>query len=125
MANAQTNRRVTRSEDVQEALRLQLTASAGRAEFTSMVLADELGTVIASTGNSEVGEELAAISPILSPGMKTWRGDVHTNRGKVKLVIAPVTVENNVLYLSATHGRESLITQELFISGRGVTRILA
>lgn len=125
MRHKQPNRRIRRSDDVHEALRLQLAASAQRARFSAFVLADELGTVIAATGDNNIGEEMAAVSPILAPGIKPWHGTVPSNKGDVSLSIAPIKLDDSKLYLTAADGRRGDITRELFTSGRGVTRILA
>jgi hypothetical protein len=118
-------RRDTRSDRVHEALKLQLMASARRAGFSSLVLADDQGLVVASIGNKAVSEHLAAISPGLASGMKTWHGKVLTNRGRVRLSVAPLRFEDSLLYLAATEGTASDISRELFTSGRGALRILA
>ncbi len=125
MRPKQPNRRISRSNDVHEALRLQLAASARRARFSAFVLADELGTVIASTGDHNIGAEMAAVSPLLAPGIKPWHGTVPSNKGAVSLSIAPIKFDDAKLYLSAADGRRRDITRELFTSGQGVTRILA
>jgi hypothetical protein len=124
ISKLQTNRRINRSCDVQTALSFQLSATAERAEFTSIVLADENGLVMASSGNPDVCEHMAALSPILSAKMRLWHGELETNRGKVQMSVAPLRVEGNLLYLAAAEGRKSYITKELFFGGRGVTRIL-
>ena len=124
MNRVPTDRRLNRSEEIHAALSLQLAASAKRANFSAMVLADELGLVFATAGNRDICEQMAALSPILAQDMKTWHGTVKTNKGKVRLSVAPVRVEKGLLYLSAVEGRTSCITREIFMSGRGVSRIL-
>lgn len=118
------NRRVKRSDDVKEALELQLVASKERARFSSIVLSDDAGLVIALAGNRAVGEQIAAYSPLLVGNSKTWHGTMRTNRGPVRVSVAPVRYKGSHLYLSATEGTGSEIPKELFTSGRGVLRIL-
>jgi len=118
-----TDRRRNRSENVQDALAYQLAASARRAKFSAMVLADEYGLIIANTGSKAVCEQMAAVSPLLARNMKPWHGKVKTNKGKVRLSVAPIRVDNMRLYLTASEGREARISGELFTSGKGVSRI--
>ena len=118
-----TDRRRNRSENVLDALSFQLAASAKRAKFSAMVLADEYGLIIANTGSKSVCEQMAAVSPLLARNMKTWHGNVETNKGKVRLSVAPIRVDDMRLYITASEGRASHITSELFTSGKGVTRI--
>ncbi len=118
------NRRVKRSDNIQEALNLQLTATAKRANFGSLVLADDRGLLVASTTKKKVSEQMAALSPKLAPGLNTWHGRVHTNAGKLRLSIAPFRFGEGLLYLSALGGVSSSISRELFMSGLGVSRIL-
>lgn len=125
MLQAQENRRVRRSKNAKEALELQLAAAADRAGFSTMVFADEVGLVIAAHGSPAIGEQLAAISPVLAPDMHVWHGTVQTTKGVVRLTVAPFRLGESVLYVSATEGRPSAISRELFMSGRGATRILS
>ncbi len=118
------DRRTSRSSRIHEALELQLKASARRAGFSSIVLADDVGLVVAAAGNKSLSEHLAAISPGLASNMKTYHGRVLTNRGRVRLSVAPMKFENSCLYLSATEGTGPAIPKELFTSGLGVVRIL-
>lgn len=120
-----SNRRKERSTCIYEALHLQLAASAKRARFSSMVLSDDLGLVVASYGNPKVSEHIAALSPKLAMGHKTWHGRLKTNRGDVLLSVAPIRYNDTTLYLSATEGTGAVVPKELFTSGQGVLRILA
>ena len=119
------DRRGQRSELIYQALQYQLGASARRAKFSSLVLADDAGLVVSSTGNKAISEHLAAISPELTKNMRAWHGKISTNRGKVLLSVAPVRFESSLLYLSATEGLCKAIPKELFRSGLGVVRILS
>ena len=125
MNTISSERRQNRSDDIQAALTNQLAASAKRAKFSAMVLADDLGMVVATTGNKSVCEQMAAISPVLAPDMKSWRGAVETNKGTVQLTVAPIRVQDMQLYLTASEGKKAqVITREMFVSGKGVSRIL-
>ena len=119
------DRRGQRSELIYEALQYQLGASARRAKFSSLVLADDAGLVVSAIGNKAISEHMAAISPGLTKHMRSWHGKIATNRGKVRLSVTPVRFEDNLLYLSATEGLANAIPRELFWSGLGVLRILS
>jgi hypothetical protein len=119
------NRRIRRSDNVTKALSLQLKAAAERANFDSIVLGDDLGMVVAEAGKRKRNEQLAALSPILSPAFVSWRGQVKTRRGNVLVSIAPMQIGNSRLYLTATGGDTNAISRELFKSGLGVARILS
>ena len=119
-----SNQRGKRSNDVMEALSLQLKSAAKRANFDSIVLGDDLGLVLAEAGDSNDNEELAALSPILVPELVSWRGQVKTKKGKVRISIAPMRIGDSRLYLTATGGDAKSVSRELFKSGLGVARIL-
>ena len=125
MTTMQTNRRVNRSDDTQIALSYQLAATAARAKFGDIVLADDLGLIIAAAGRKNMCERLAAVSPMLASTEKTWHGSVKTSKGNVRISIAPVRVNDMQLYLCASEGEEATITRELFTGGCGISRILA
>lgn len=122
--NKPTDHRDDRSDDVMEALSLQLKATAERANFDSIVLGDDLGMVLAEAGDSNDNEELAALSPILVPELVSWRGQVKTKNGKKRVSIAPMCIGDSRLYLTATGGDAKNVSRELFKSGLGVARIL-
>jgi hypothetical protein len=122
---AQIERRMNRSEDVQVALAFQLAAAQERAQFSSIALSDELGTVIAAAGDKSVCEHMAAFSPIVVNNTKTWKGSVLTGAGKVRAYVKPVVVGSCTLYISASDGKWMSVNRELDKSGVGVRRILA
>ncbi len=125
MTTLDLERRSKRSEILYEALALQLGASAKRARFSSLVLADDAGLVVQSAGNEAISEHLAAISPGLAKMMMPWHGKVTTNRGEVRLTIAPFKNDGNPMYLCATEGLPDKIPKELFKTGLGIVRILS
>ncbi|MCP4196466.1 MAG: hypothetical protein GY762_04880 [Proteobacteria bacterium] len=124
MSHKPSNQRTERSKNVMEALSLQLQAAARRARFDSIVLADDLGLVLAEAGNSKRNEELAALSPVLAPELVSWRGQVKTRQGKVRVSIAPMRIGDSRMFLTATGGDAKAVSRELFKSGLGVARIL-
>lgn len=125
MKLANVNRRKNRSNDVQVALSFQLAATARRAHFPAIVLADELGLVVAQIGCKRTCERMAAVAPLLTARNKTFHGTVDAGKKTMRLSVAPVTVHGTLLYLCAQEGDEQEITRELFTGGLGVSRILA
>jgi hypothetical protein len=125
MTSTQRERRINRSDDAQLALSFQLAAAAKRARFSSIALADDLGTVIAAAGNKEICEHMAALSPILAAKMTDpWQGSIDTDCGAVRAAIAQVQVGPSRLYLSAAGGRHASVHKVLSSSSCGVSRIL-
>ena len=76
-------RRRCRSERIHEALGLQLAACADRARFSSLVLSEDQGLPVASAGDAEEAEEIAALAPHLATGTRFWRGSIKTEDGTV------------------------------------------
>lgn len=118
-------RRVNRSNQLSTALRYQLDASARRARFSSMVLAEDQGLVVAASGNDPESEEIAALSPQIARNCDLWHGRVATSFGERTLTIAAVRSDHGRLFLSGVGGNRANIISELRHSGRGVCRILA
>ena len=125
MKVANVNRRKNRSNDVQVALSFQLAATARRANFPALVLADELGLVVARSGCKRTCERMAAIAPMLTARTKTFHGTINAGNETMRLSVAPVTISGTQLYLCAKEGDEQEITRELFTGGLGISRILA
>lgn len=126
MKLANVDRRKNRSNDVHVALSFQLAATAKRANFPAIVLADELGLMVAQIGCWRTCERMAAVAPLLTARNKTFHGTINTSRGTtMRISVAPVTVQGSLLYLCAQEGDEQEITRELFTGGLGISRILA
>ncbi len=119
------NRRINRSSDVQVALSFQLAATAKRANFPAIVLADELGLVVSGVGSKRTCEKMAALAPMLTSRSKTFHGNIKTAGRQLRLSVAPLKIDGARLFLCAAEGDEEEITRELFNGGLGVSRILA
>lgn len=117
-------RRVNRSNRTSTALGYQLAASARRARFSSMVLGEELGLVVANTGDPNESEEIAALAPQIARDCDLWHGRIHTSAGERMVTIAAVRSPHGRLFLSGVGGNRSAIISELRRSGQGVCRIL-
>lgn len=118
-------RRGRRSQVTTEALALQLAASARRAGFSSLVLAEQDGLVVARSGRGDEPTELAALAPAIANGCELWHGTVTLDGAERMVTIASVCSPAGRLYLSAAGGNRREIIPELRQSGEGVCRILA
>jgi hypothetical protein len=117
-------RRRNRSNQLSTALRYQLNASASRARFSSMVLAEDQGLVVANSGNDSESEEIAALSPQIANNCDLWHGRVATSFGERTVTIAAVASPHGRLFLSGVGGNRASIISELRQSSKGVCRIL-
>ena len=118
-------RRVNRSNQLSTALRHQLNASASRARFSSIVLAEDQGLVVANSGDDSESEEIAALSPQIARNCDLWHGRVATSFGERMVTIAAVPSPHGRLFLSGVGGHRASIISELRQSSQGVCRILA
>ncbi len=126
MNTLSSNRRKYRSENVHEAIRHQLIASARRAQLCAMVLADHEGFVFSATKTGYLCEQIAALAPILAERDQGWQGSVDTVHGTMRLTVTPIQVNGRQLYLTACDGEAGpLLAKELNTSGIGIGRILA
>lgn len=115
-------RRQERSDNVLAALELQLSSTVRQAGLRALVLADDLGLMVAGIGRSGTQERLAALAPQLVSGSPTFHGRV--GKARTMLSVATVTTIHGPLYLAAVGGAPKDIPKALFGSGRGVSRIL-
>jgi len=119
-------RRINRSDNINEALELQLEATARKARLSTLILTEKQGLTVAATGHIQPCEEIAASSPQLAPENNFWQERVRDENGDGKLItVAPIKTEWGTLYLCAIGGAESSINAALLLGGLGVTRILA
>lgn len=120
-----TERRTNRSENIMEALGLQLAATARRGGFSALALAESQGILVASTGATAEIEEVVAIAPSLTPGARPWRGSLRLASGCVQVLVMPVNTGDGPLFLCAAGGRGPGAIEDLLRAGLGVGRILA
>lgn len=116
-----TERRIRRSADPAEALRYQIDHVRSEARLDALVLADEQGMEVASSGEHDLCTELAAIAPLYT--MAT-RMPSSTLLGEVDIAVRAVRAHGQWLFLASVGGtvaRDALLAN----SARGVQRILA
>ena len=120
-------RRVERSDNIYEALKLQLAATARRAGMSALALTERQGLEVAVVGDAAAVEEIGALAPQLAPGARFWQGRLpDAAGGAARLVtVAPVSTGDGPLFLCAVGGSASEIGPELIRSGLGVCRILS
>ena len=121
----QTERRINRSDNLFEALGLQLAATARRAGFTSLVLTEGQGIPVASIGQSPELEEVAALAPSLAPGARPWQGTLRSTEGPQVVTVMPLSTGDGPVFLCAAGGRGSEVAEDLLHAGLGICRILA
>lgn len=121
----QCERRQNRSQDLSEALGLQLASSATRAKFSALVLAEEMGLLIAGAGDAGELEEIAALAPLLAGQSRYWQGRVETEAGLRMVSVTRVDTALGVFYLSGVEGKIPAIWAELRHGSRGVARIVS
>ena len=121
----QSERRQKRSEDMATALGLQLVSTAARASFSSLVLAEELGLLVAGAGDETELEEIAAMAPLLAGESRFWQGQVETTAGHRLITVARVDTALGTFFLSGAAGKITSIWSEMRESSRGVARIVS
>lgn len=118
-------RRVNRSKMTSTALELLFSASASRAQFDSLVLAEEHGLLVAGAGDGAETEEIAALSAMVASECDLWHGKLETTAGAKKVTITVVDSPEGRMYLAGVGGQQARIVPELMHSYRGVRRIMA
>jgi hypothetical protein len=121
----QPERRTNRSDNLFEALGLQLAATARRGGFTSLVLAEGQGIPVVSAGLRDDLEDIVALAPSLAPDARPWQGKRHDGRGAVLVTVMPVNTCDGPLFLCAAGGHGSEVARDLLQGGLGICRILA
>jgi hypothetical protein len=121
----QTERRTSRSDNLFEALGLQLRATARRAGFTSLVLTEGQGLPVASVGEVAELEEVAALAPSLAPGARLWQGTLRSPAGPRVVTVMPLSTGDGPVFLCAAGGHGTEVAEDLLHAGLGICRILA
>lgn len=121
----QTERRTSRSDNLFEALGLQLAATARRGGFASVLLAEGQGIPVVTAGECSGLEEVAALAPGLAPDARPWQGKLRAGGGTVLVTVLPVNSSDGPLFLCAAGGHGPEVTTDLLQGGLGICRILA
>ena len=119
-------RRIQRSDSPSEAIFYQLEASCHRAALDAMIIADENGLCVASTGDIDMCEEIAAHMALVCDDAQVFEGSMERPIAETWTVRMKRFFADDVpLYIGAVGGNQAMRTFELNRSARGVARILA
>jgi hypothetical protein len=119
-------RRRRRTEDVMEALHLQLDACRLDAELEAMVVADDHGMCLASSGLPATCLEIAARLPIIGRKTDGWSGTLLGAQGGVPVAMKKIELDGAThLYACAVGGEKDRHAGELSRAEAGVRRILS
>jgi len=123
--NMHLDRRKKRSQGMQQSLDLQLDASRERLRSDSLVLADDVGLLIAEAGDKEECEEVAALAPHLAHGKKVWSGRIRWRFGMRQVTVSPFKIGASLVFLCALRGNPARMDPVLSQTREGVRRILS
>jgi hypothetical protein len=118
-------RRRRRTNDVMEALHLQLDACREDAELEAMVVADDLGMLLASSGMPSMCYEVAARLPILARKAGDFSGVLLGASGGVPVGVKRIKLGDSELIACALGGQQDRHGEQLRRAEQGVKRILA
>ena len=115
------DRRQRRSSDRQTALRYQLDHIRDRGRIEALVVVDDQGIVVASSGEDGVCEELGAVAPLMSRSPLGMPLSPLLTGGEV--AVRPLELQGQRLFLACLGGnvaRDALLGHPV----KGVARIL-
>jgi hypothetical protein len=123
--NRVSERRRRRTDDVMEALHLQLDACRESAALEAVVIADDLGMCLASSGAPAMCYEVAARLPILARKAGDFAGVLLGASGGVPVGVKRINVGDTELIACVLGGDQERHGAELRRAEQGVMRILA
>jgi hypothetical protein len=118
-------RRRRRSRDTIRALELQLDASRRAGALEAMVLSDGDGLLLASTGDREACQEVAARLPIIGRRVAQFEGTLLSAGKSLRVRMRRFVVGTCELYIAAVGGGGESGERAIGGSIGGATRILA
>ena len=119
------DRRRQRSNDVQQALGLQLQACLEDAHLDAMILSDDTGLCMAASGEEQTCGEIAAAAPIIGRNAGDFAGVLLGDRRGLEMNIQRFRLDEAILYMCAVGGSDDLRARQIARSIRGCARILA
>ena len=123
--NRTQERRHRRTVDVLEALHFQLDACRDDADLSAMVVADEHGLCLASSGLMHTCYEIAARLPILARKAGDFEGVLLGASGGVPVAVKRIQVDGSELIACAVGGNQARHSSQLRRAELGIRRILA
>jgi hypothetical protein len=118
-------RRRHRSSSPSEALHLQLDACCQDGQVEAMVIADEEGLPLASYGNAEACDEIAARSAQVGRRVAEFSGTLLGSGQKWDLQMKRISVPGGELLVCAVGGSAAMRQRQVERSAAGAARILA
>jgi hypothetical protein len=119
------DRRRRRTSQVIEALHLQLDACRAEAELTALVVTDQTGICLASSGSPGTSAEVAARLPLLDRAAGDYEGVLMGAKGAVPVSLKRFDVDGSQMYACAVGGDARRHAAQLVRAELGVKRILA
>ena len=124
MAKA-SDKRQRRSDNPTMALFYQLDTCLKDAGLEAIVLSDEDGLCLASSGDPDTCEEIAANLPFVGTKVSDFEGVLFAPAKAWKVTVKRFEVEGTELYLCAAGGKGDARSSEISRSLSGARRILA
>ncbi len=121
---ASLERRLNRSRDAMEAMRLQLDACRRGAELSAMFIGDEDGLCLAWAGDDATCEQVAANVAPIARRMENFEGAVDTDERMVNVRMRSFEVAGTRLFVGAVGGGGEARASQIHRSIGGVSRIL-
>ena len=119
------DRRRRRSNDPFKALYFQIDTSRNRSELDAVILVDDDGLCIASSGDPEMCEEIAAHVALIGDRVPCFDGVLFSDATRWNIYMERLALSGSQLYVCAVGGSKAERTNEVIRSSNGATRILA
>lgn len=119
------DRRTKRSNVTTEALRLQLAACRSGSSLRGMVVSDQDGVVLASSGDEYACAEIAARLPLIGSRVAEFDGVLLSAQAGVPVKMSRISIDESDLYVCAIGGEANDRATGLSRSLGGTSRILA
>ncbi len=118
-------RRRTRSENSSEALHLQLAACCRDSDVEAMVIADDEGLTLATSGDAEACDEVAARTAVAGRRVTEFAGTLLGHAQAWDVQMKRISVAGSELLVCAVGGSAAARRNQIERSAAGATRILA
>ena len=121
----QFDRRRQRSNDPCEALYFQLDRSRERSGLDAVVLVDDEGLCVASSGDHEMCEEVAAHAAMIGDRVPCFEGVLFSDKTRWEIYLERLGISGSQFYICTVGGSKAARCVEAIRSANGATRILA
>src|SRR5690349_16623982 len=124
-SRAAWDRRSRRSDNITQALRYLLEACCESGQLDAMALADRDGLLLASSGQREACEEVAARIDVLQVDVGSFRGTVIGEAGSWTVHMKRLRIAELNIYVCAIGGSPDERIRQVARAAAGIERILA